>query len=45
MLDRGLQSTASPRFVVFLAITHTQPDQNTVGIKIPAKVSAMTVSW
>jgi hypothetical protein len=30
--------TASPRFVVFLAITYSRPDQNTVGIKIPAKV-------
>lgn len=30
--------TASPRFVVILAITHTQPDQDTVGIEIPAKV-------
>ncbi len=29
---------ASPRFVVILPITHSQPDQDTVGIEIPAKV-------
>ena len=29
---------ASPRFVVILPITHTPPDQDTVGLEIPAKV-------
>jgi hypothetical protein len=41
---------ASPRFVVILAITHSQPDQDTVGIEIPAKVKLSiglddTPSW
>ncbi|MEJ2124913.1 MAG: hypothetical protein P8Y47_08930 [Alphaproteobacteria bacterium] len=42
--------SASPRFVVILAITHAQPDQDTVGIEIPAKVKQAiglddTPSW
>ena len=42
--------SASPRFVVILAITHSQPDQDTVGIEIPAKVKQAiglddTPSW
>jgi hypothetical protein len=31
-------STASPRFVVILPITHAQPDPDTVAIEIPPKV-------
>jgi hypothetical protein len=31
-------SIALPRFVVILPITHTPPDNDTVGIEIPAKV-------
>ncbi len=34
----ALDSSASPRFVVILPITHTPPDDRTVGIEIPAKV-------
>jgi hypothetical protein len=30
----------SPRFVVILAITHTRPDKDTVGVEIPARVRA-----
>jgi hypothetical protein len=29
---------STPRYVVLLPITHTQPDEETVGIEIPAKV-------
>jgi hypothetical protein len=39
-LVAAMDSVASPRFVVILAITHTPPDQNTVGVEIPAKVGA-----
>lgn len=28
----------SPRFVVILPITHSRPDENTVGIEIPANI-------
>jgi hypothetical protein len=31
-------STASPRFVVILPITHKPPDRNSVGVAIPARV-------
>jgi hypothetical protein len=31
-------STALPRFVVILPITHTPPGKETVGVEIPAKV-------
>ena len=31
-------SSANPRFVVILPITHTPPDQNTVGIELPIRV-------
>jgi hypothetical protein len=34
-LIAAMDSTASPRFVVILALTHTRP---TVGVEIPAKV-------
>jgi hypothetical protein len=37
-LVAAMDSTTSPRFVVILAITHTQPDKDTVGVEIPAKV-------
>jgi hypothetical protein len=33
-----LDSFISPRFVVILPITHTPPDNGTVGVEIPAKV-------
>jgi len=33
-----MDSSASPRFVVILPITHTPPDEDTVGVAIPAKV-------
>jgi hypothetical protein len=39
-LVAATDATASPRFVVILPITHTQPDRNTVGVEIPAKVRA-----
>jgi hypothetical protein len=31
-------SAAVPRFVVILPITHTPPDEDTIGVEIPAKV-------
>jgi hypothetical protein len=31
-------SSANPRFVVLLPITHRPPDMNTVGIELPARV-------
>ena len=31
-------SSLNPRFVVILPITHSKPDESTVGIEIPAKV-------
>jgi hypothetical protein len=34
-------ASASPRFVVILPITHTPPDQDTIGIEIPAKVKQL----
>ena len=37
-LVAAIDSFASPRFVVILAITHTRPDKDTVGVEIPAKV-------
>ena len=37
-LVAAMDSTTSPRFVVILAITHARPDQDTVGVEIPAKV-------
>lgn len=37
-LVAATDSTTSPRFVVILAITHTPPDKDTVGVEIPAKV-------
>lgn len=37
-LVAATDSTASPRFVVILPITHTRPDKDTVGVEIPAKV-------
>ena len=37
-LVAATDSTTSPRFVVILAITHTRPDKDTVGVEIPAKV-------
>ena len=37
-LIAAMDSTASPRFVVILAITHTRPNKNTVGVEIPARV-------
>jgi mRNA-degrading endonuclease toxin of MazEF toxin-antitoxin module len=36
-LVAAMDSSASPRFVVILPITHTRPDKNTVGVEIPAK--------
>lgn len=33
-------SQTSPRFVVLLPITHSPPDNETVGVEIPAKVGA-----
>lgn len=39
-LVAAMDSTASPRFVVILPITHTRPDKDTVGIEIPEKVRA-----
>ena len=39
-LIAATDSTASPRFVVILPITHTAPSGDTVGIEIPAKVRA-----
>ena len=37
-LVAAMDTTASPRFVVILPITHTPPDKATVGVAIPAKV-------
>jgi len=37
-LVAAMDSTASPRFVVFLLITRTRPRKDTVGVAIPAKV-------
>jgi hypothetical protein len=37
-LVAAMDSTASPRFVVILPITHTRPDKDTVGVEIPALV-------
>jgi len=37
-LVAATDSTVTPRFVVILAITHTPPHGNTVGVEIPAKV-------
>ena len=37
-LVAAMDSSASPRFVVILPITHMRPDKNTVGVEIPAKV-------
>jgi hypothetical protein len=37
-LVAATDATASPRFVVILPITHTPPDQGTVGVEIPQKV-------
>jgi hypothetical protein len=37
-LVAAMDTTASPRFVVILPITHTPPDKDTVGVAIPAKV-------
>ena len=37
-LVAAMDSSASPRFVVILPITHTRPVKKTVGIEIPAKV-------
>jgi hypothetical protein len=37
-LVAALDSSASPRFVVILAITHARHDKNAVGVEIPAKV-------
>lgn len=34
-------ASALPRFVVILPITHTPPDQDTIGIEIPAKVKQL----
>ncbi|MGH7071572.1 MAG: hypothetical protein ACREFO_16385 [Acetobacteraceae bacterium] len=36
--------TASPRFVVILPITHARPDDDTVGVEIPARVRA-ALGW
>jgi hypothetical protein len=37
-LVTAMDSAAAPRFVVILPITHTSPDQDTIGVEIPAKV-------
>ena len=37
-LVAAMDSSASPRFVVILPITHTRPGKKTVGVEIPAKV-------
>jgi hypothetical protein len=37
-LVAAMDSAANPRYVVILPITHSPPDDNTVGIEIPAKV-------
>ena len=37
-LVAAMDTTASPRFVVILPITHVRPDKDTVGVEIPAKV-------
>jgi hypothetical protein len=37
-LVAAMDSSASPRFVVILPITHTRPVEKTVGVEIPAKV-------
>jgi len=37
-LIAAMDSSASPRFVVILAIAHTRPDKDTVGVEIPARV-------
>lgn len=37
-LVAATDSTASPRFVVLLPITHVRPDKDTVGVEIAAKV-------
>jgi|SRR5580658_3270996 hypothetical protein len=37
-LVAALDAIATPRFVVILPITHTPPDEDTVGVAIPAKV-------
>ena len=37
-LVAAMDPAASPRFVVILPITHTQPDKETVGVEIPARV-------
>jgi hypothetical protein len=39
-LVAATDSAVSPRFVVILPITHTPPDEDTVGVEIPAKVRA-----
>ncbi len=37
-LVAATESAASPRFVVILPITHTQPDKDAAGVEIPPKV-------
>ena len=37
-LVAAMDPVALPRFVVILPITHTQPDNNAVGVEIPARV-------
>jgi hypothetical protein len=37
-LVAAMDSSAAPRYVVILPITHTPPDKDTVGVEIPAKV-------
>ena len=37
-LVAAMDSLASPRFVVILPITHARPDNDTVGVEIPARV-------
>ena len=34
----AMDSSSSPRFVVILPITHTQPSKDTVGFEIPTRV-------
>jgi len=36
----AMDSAISPRFVVILPITHREPDADTAGVEIPAKVRA-----
>jgi hypothetical protein len=37
-LVAAMDSSASPRFVVILPITHTRPHRDTIGVEIPPKV-------